>query len=413
MKKIALVIGPPFWLKTPHLGLEYIKNYLKNKAKVFIFDLNLYFYRLWAMRPKEWLSLNKEFEKNLFDTTKKRFKEELKELTKKLSCYDYVGFSLFKRNADFSLKLAKEIKENSKNTKIILGGPQLREENFLQETTVEGEGEIPLSKIIEGERKEKFFYEEIEDLDTLGFLTLNNYDLNFYKVLPLLSSRGCIKRCKFCSEWNLYRKFRQHSPKYMAEQIEYLLRKYNISQFSFQDSLINANLAWLEEFCKLTIAKRIKINWEAQIIVRKDMESSLMRLMKQAGCINLFIGLESGSDKVLKAMDKGFSSSEAQEFFIRLNKENLMFEVSIIVGYPQESEEDFRKTLEFLKKNKRIIPKIAQISGFTLYKNSLIYKENPKIEPSLINRRLREIVKFIEREKIPHKKAFIDNLRYK
>ncbi|RKY26860.1 MAG: hypothetical protein DRP61_05280 [Candidatus Omnitrophota bacterium] len=412
--KIALVIGPPFWLKTPHIGLEYIKNYIKDRASVEILDLNLYFYRLWGLNQKEWLSLNKEFENNLFERTKERFKEEFLNLVKRLTTYDYLGFSLFRRNLNFSLKLAEEVKKSSKNTQIIWGGPQIREEEFTtDDIIVEGEGELPLSEIVNGSSNRRFSYQEIEDLDSLKFSTFEDYDLSSYKWVPLLSNRGCIKRCKFCSEWNLYQKFRQHSPRYTAELIESLIKRYNLPYFSFQNSLINANLVWLEKFCKLIISKKLKINWEAQIIIRKDMEVGLFRLMKEAGCINLFIGLESGSDKLLEDMGKGFTVSEAQEFFTKLKKAELMFEVSIIVGYPQESEEDFKKTLEFLKKNKKIIPKIAQVSSFTPYKNSLIYKENPKIEPSLVNRRLKKLVKFIEREKIPHKKVFIDNLRYK
>lgn len=415
MKKIALVIAPPFWLKTPHLGLEYIKRYLQDKARVDILDLNLHFYRLWGLKPKEWLRLDKKFEETLFEEAERRFKEDIEKLIKKFSSYDYIGFSLFRRNFNFSLNLAKKIKETLKNTKIVLGGPQTREENNLNYLKVEGEGEIPLSKIVSGSPEETFSYQEIEELDKLAFPTFQDYDFSFYKKLPLLSSRGCIRRCKFCSEWSLYKKFRQHSPLYMVELIEHLIERYGIYQFSFQDSLINANLPWLEEFCKLIINRKIKINWEAQVIIRKDMHSDLFRLMKKSGCINLFIGLESGSDKVLQEMDKGFDTSQAYEFFCKLKRERLNFEVSLIIGYPTESEEDFLKTINFLKNNKKIIPKIAQVSGFTLYKNSLLYQEykgKPLLEHTLINKRLRKIIKFIEREKIPHKKAFIDNLRY-
>ena len=136
--------------------------------------------------------------------------------------------------------------------------------------------------------------------------------------------------------------------------------------------------------------------------------------MKRAGCINLFIGLESGSDKILANMHKGFTRQIARDFLLKLKQSGLCFEVSIIVGYPQEEEKDFKETLSFLKENKRIIPKIAQISTFELYKNSLLVENNDQepIDENTKRKRMRKIMQFVEKEKIRHTKVYIDNLRY-
>jgi len=418
MKKVALVICPPFWLKAPSLGLEYLKNFNRgHEVKIDIYDLNIYFYNLLGVNKRIWLELNREFEGNLYSLIEDRLASHLNEITKKLIQYDFVGFSLFKRNEQFSLALAEKLCKSS-SPKLIFGGPQTREINPGKlppnSIIVEGEGELPLSRIINGNTSSGYYYQELDNLDRLPFLNFEGFDLSLYKpILPLLTSRGCIKRCKFCSEWTLYRKFRQHSAGYMAEQIEKLLKLHKINQFSFQDSLINANLAWLEDFCTKVIKEKLHIKWEAQIIIRQDMDTHLFKLMKEAGCINLFIGLESASDKVLQNMDKGFAVKDAKRVFTNLKNAGLMFEVSIVVGYPRESKEDLKKTIDFLKENKNIIPKIAQVSGFIPYKNSIIFKEkNNGLADIEINRRLRKITNFIEKEKIPHKKAFIDNLRY-
>ncbi|MFH1421964.1 MAG: radical SAM protein, partial [Planctomycetota bacterium] len=254
----------------------------------------------------------------------------------------------------------------------------------------------------------------LDNLDSLPFLDFSSIDISCYKpILPLLASRGCIRKCVFCSEWNLYKKFRQHSVRYAIAQITYLLQRYNITYFSFHDSLINGNLEWLEKFCQEIINKNISIQWEAQIAIRSEMDTALFTLMKKAGCINLFIGLESASDKILAQMNKGFTINDAQRIFSELTKAGLMFEVSIIVGYPGESQQDFKHTLDFLKTHKRIIPKIAQVSGFTLYPQSVLYGQRLSLtEEPVITKRLKKIEKFLEKNKIKHKKAFIDNLRY-
>ncbi|MBN2120860.1 MAG: B12-binding domain-containing radical SAM protein [Candidatus Omnitrophica bacterium] len=416
--KIALVISPPFWIKTPPLGLEYLKNYLKDYAQPDIFDLNIYFYGLFKYSPKKWLGLNKDFEDNLFRDAEKKFAKELNAVIKKLSAYSYVGFSLFKRNLNFSSNLAERIKYRSKKTEIIFGGPQTRETKKLRpkdSIIVEGEGEIPLLKILRQNKDRHFAYQEIKDLDEIYFNDFKQYDLSLYKpVLPLLSSRGCIKKCRFCSEYTLYKKFRQHSQDYMIEQIEYLIKLYKIRRFSFQDSLINADVNWLEIFCKKIIEKRLNIQWEAQLAIREGMDKKLLSLMKKAGCLNLFVGLESGSDETLKNMGKGFTCQDARGFLSNLKQADLSFEVSIIVGYPKETEQDFKKTLLFLKENRNLIPRIAQVSSFSLYKNSSLcnHKNLEQIEPKVISNRMKKIIRFIEKEKIRHKKAFIDNLSY-
>ena len=418
MQRVALVICPPFWLKTPSLGLEYLKAFLeKPGVNIDLYDLNMYFYRLFEASNKTWLKLNRDFENNLYNLAENKFPTHLKNIADKLNRYDFVGFSLFSRNEQFSFELAKKLNKTP-STRIIFGGPQVRQlqpESFPSESiVVKGEGEIPLSRIINQGTESSLPYEELDDLDGLPFINFKGFDLKLYKpIRPLLTSRGCIKRCKFCAEWALYKKFRQHSVNYTADQIEYLLKLYKISNFSFQDSLINASLEWLENFCGRIIKKRLHINWEAQIIIRKDMGINLMRLMKKSGCVNLFIGLESGSDRIIKTMNKGFSIEDAYKFFNNLNNAGLLFEVSLIIGYPGESNEDFKETMGFLKNNRNIIKRIAQVSGFVPYKNSIIYNEKPDyLAACEINRRLRKITNLIEKEKIPHKKAFIDNLRY-
>ncbi|MFC1514613.1 B12-binding domain-containing radical SAM protein [Candidatus Omnitrophota bacterium] len=416
--KIALVLCPPFWTKTPPLALEYLRNYLKNQAEVDIFDLNSRLFKALRLPAKEWLRLDKGFEDSLFAAVQKKAGAEIEDLVKKLAAYDYVGLSVFKRNLNFSLELAKKIKALSSRTTLIFGGPEVREakERLPRDSIkVDGEGELPLWRLANGDSARHFSRDQIDDLDTLPFNDFAGYDLSLYKpVLPLLSSRGCIRRCSFCAECTLYSGFRQHSHRYTADQIERLVKRHAVTDFSFQDSLINADPAWLNDLCGEILKRGLTITWEAQLMIREGMSDALLRLMKQAGCQNLFIGLESGSDKTLRAMRKGFNASQAARFLARLKKAGLRPEISIIAGYPGESEDDFAETLGFIKDNKLAIAAIAQVSSFTLYKNSTLAerKDNGLLCDTTITKRMKKIARLIEKEKIRHKKAFINNLAY-
>jgi len=416
MKKIIYIIySPPGWIKTPPLSLAYLKSYLESKNVIVkILDLNIIFFKLLSFQKKEWLSLNKDFERNLFLNSYEKFKGLFLSIYKKLEESDYIGFSLTKRNLYFSLSFAKNIKKIYPNKKIIFGGPEvlfLNEKNKLKKDYiwVIGEGEKPLYEILAGEEKNIFYFDELKDLNTLPFIDFNCLPLDLYSgYIPILSSRGCPFGCKFCTERRLYKKFRQHSPEYVFDLINYLVKRYNKNNFIFCDSLINYNTKWLEDFCSLVVKNNLNIKWEAQIRITKDFSVELAKLLKKSGCFNLFIGLESGSDKILKYMNKGFNIDTAIDFFKKLYKAGLHFEVSLILGFPNEEKKDFLETIEFIRKNKKIIPKIAQINPFVDYLDEF----KNKINPLLVQKRLNYFMKFLEKEKIRYTKAFINNLLY-
>jgi radical SAM superfamily enzyme YgiQ (UPF0313 family) len=415
-KNLYLIQCPPFWIKVPPLGLIYLKNYLEKKEiNVKIIDLNILLFKLLSYSKKRWLSLNEKFEKELFSIVEKKFPYLLKNLYHKIKNVDFVGFSLFKRNLYFSLSLAQKIKEKFPKKKIIFGGPHtffLKRENKLNPEYwwVIGEGEIPLSSILEDEKKKIYLFEEIENLDNLPFLDPKDINFSLYsQYFPLLTSRGCPYKCRFCSEKELFKKFRYHSPLYIAEQIKFLVNRYNFKYFVFCDSLINYNYRWLEEFCTLIIKYNLDIKWEAQARIDKSLTTEIANLMKKSGCYNLFVGLENGSDRTLNLMQKGFDAKTALDFFKKLKEAKLHFEVSLIFGYPQETDKDFQETLDFIVKNKEIIPKIAQANPFVDYLKDFPNDKFPNKEGL---ERVKKFLSVLEENKIKYTKSFINNLVY-
>jgi len=192
--------------------------------------------------------------------------------------------------------------------------------------------------------------------------------------------------------------------------LKYLNKKFNINWFIFQDSLINANLEKLEKLCILMIDKLPNMKWEAQIYIRNDMPIELFKLLKKAGCYNLFVGLESGSDYILQKMNKRFDTNTAINFFKKCKLADLHFEISLIIGHPFETKKTIDDTKKFLIKNSDLIPKIAQINPYIYYEFSDISKDDLTPLDFDVNQEINDILNIANDCKIRYTKAFVNNL---
>jgi len=159
----------------------------------------------------------------------------------------------------------------------------------------------------------------------------------------------------------------------------------------------------------------MNIKWEGQVYIRENMDKSLFKLMKESGCYNMFIGLESGSDLILKKMKKNFNTASASEFFVKCRENGLHFEISLILGYPGETLNTIDETMNFLKINSALIPKIAQINQYIYYKFSEVTENEYLIQKEVnknigITEHINRILEFAKSCNIKYTKAFINNL---
>ncbi len=278
-----------------------------------------------------------------------------------------------------ALKLAKIVKEILPACLVLIGGPHVTfwDKEALKEcpaldVIVRKEGEYTLlelaQKVEAGEsfrdvlgityRKNGNFVRNpdrpyIEDLDSLPFPARNLWPMErlrkYEDVLYLAASRGCVFWCEFCATVRMHgRKFRMRSPKNIADELEFLNKTYGVTNFTFCDDAFTVEPERTKELCKLILERKLTIKWNCG--TRIDMlTKELLRTMRKAGCISVWSGVESGSQKVLDAMHKGITTEQTIRVFRWIRELGLKPVPNVILGFPGETKESAWETIKFVE----------------------------------------------------------------
>jgi radical SAM superfamily enzyme YgiQ (UPF0313 family) len=128
--------------------------------------------------------------------------------------------------------------------------------------------------------------------------------------------------------------------------MEYLNRKYGAQQFTFYDDAFTVNQARTREICEEIQKRGLKVEWDCE--TRVDMiTKELLQKMKEAGCIAVWFGVESGCQNVLQSMGKNFNLNQARRAFKWAKEVGLLTEASAILGFPGETKESLMETVKF------------------------------------------------------------------
>ena len=161
--------------------------------------------------------------------------------------------------------------------------------------------------------------------------------------LSMLTSRSCPHHCTFCFHPEGI-KFRQRDLDDVFAEMDHLLSTYKVNEICFVDEMIGLSSAKLQDFC-VRIA-RYNISWYSSFRVT-DVTVEKVRLMKQAGCVGLGLGLESASDFILGSMKKGTTVAQIEKALRICAEERMMICGNFIFGDPEESLESARETLNW------------------------------------------------------------------
>jgi len=194
----------------------------------------------------------------------------------------------------------------------------------------------------------------VNDLDSLPFPAIdlidrNRYFISFQKRHPstiIMGSRGCPYNCIFCDK--LSNKVRLRSTDNIINEIKTSYKQYNIRDFQFYDLSFNINQKWVKNLCIKMIEEDLPIVWRCSARVELINEE-LIKLMKQAGCYLIAFGVETGNNKSLRFLKKGFKVSDIIRAFKLSKKYKIETHAYYIVGIPGENKSDVLKTVILLK----------------------------------------------------------------
>lgn len=328
---------------------------------------------------------NDSHEVDILDCVKERFTyEDFKEYVEKKKP-DVVGFTVFSLALKEVKKSLDIIKNVSRNTVTLVGGPH---PSALAETVLshlkdadyafKGEGELgvpallkcinnkeeDLSKVPgliwrEKDRTKINNQEFVYDLDSLGFPAWDLIKPHEYNspssIVPqntavLVSTRGCPYHCTFCSIHTITtRKIRKRSPEHLIQEMRLLKEDFNITNFVIPDDNFSFYRPFVEEFCHAVIREGQDFTFVLPNGVRLDtLDENLLTLMKKAGfSTSIALGIESGSERVLKLMKKGFNKKLVREKVHLLNSMGFRPTGYFILGFPGETKEEMYETINF------------------------------------------------------------------
>lgn len=408
---IAIISCPPWGVVMPPLGIAYLSSYLRAKGiRAKIYDLNLQLYKKANESQKRFWELdtiNKISPIVIAHDLFSNFENLLGEFIKELKHHSIIGCSANNLiSTTFVGLFGQRIKEYSKDKIIILGGPGCYhswDRKSVPEAAVDffviGEGEETFYQLIKNiqikknnfknlvsipgvlpidtkSRQEFIPRQYIKDLDSIPFPTFEEFNLseysngNKYRPLPILMSRGCINQCSYCIDYYMCSPFRVRNPEQIVGELQYHKEHYGLTHVEFNDLLCNGNLYQLERLCDRIIDAKLDINWISYAAIRNNMTEELLAKMRKAGCTSLCYGIESGSDNVLKRMNKHYTSAQATSLIEKTHQAGIEVRINIIVGFPGETKADFQQTLDFITENRKYIKQVTNVSSFVLMPGS-------------------------------------------
>ena len=381
--KVALIRPPEvhkYWNATrPSLGMSYIASYLEShEIEVNIFDAN---FHSWS--PQQTVEKVVDFKPDL------------------------IGLTSMTHEIPMAHKIASLLKNSLHAVPTVIGGchvtalPQGTLEEFENFTYgIYGEGEqtmLSLARCLDKGRTEELheinglIYRHAqgininpsqqrlssEELDKLPYPAFHHYysshraleGNNEYYVI--ISSRGCPYNCAFCMQV-LGRQVRRRSPENVVAEIEFAIDRYAAHTVYFLDEILLFNDQLTYDTLALMIKRHLpqRIRWRGLTRIN-FVNEKLMNTAKEAGCFALEVGIESGSNEVLKRINKQITTEQASEAVRIIKKAGIAVDANFILGHPYETVETVKTTMHFAAK---LNPTTVAIGIMTPYPGTKVYE---------------------------------------
>ncbi|MGB0403670.1 MAG: B12-binding domain-containing radical SAM protein [Salibacteraceae bacterium] len=171
---------------------------------------------------------------------------------------------------------------------------------------------------------------------------------NGYFSLNLATTRGCPFKCNWCAKPIYGQKYNSRSPEHVVNEVEYLINNFGPSHFWMCDDIFGLKPGWVQEFGSLLKAKKLSIKYTIQSRVDLLLKEDTIDALASSGAHEIWVGAESGSQKVLDAMDKGTDVQDIYKATKLLKSKGVRIAFFLQFGYPEETKEDIQKTIDMV-----------------------------------------------------------------
>lgn len=169
-----------------------------------------------------------------------------------------------------------------------------------------------------------------------------------YASLNIITSRGCPYHCTWCSKAIFGENFHQRSPEAVIEEVKMIKDEYAPDQLWFADDILTINQKWVLKFTALMTEQHLQIPFEC--LARVDLvDNKILGQLHLAGCYRIWYGGESGSQKIVQLMQKGFNHNQIKRAVFATQEHGIQAGIFILIGYPGETMADFFKTISMVK----------------------------------------------------------------
>lgn len=171
---------------------------------------------------------------------------------------------------------------------------------------------------------------------------------NGYFTINMATTRGCPFKCNWCAKPIYGNRYNSRSASGVAEELLFLKNKYGFDYIWFCDDIFGLKPGWVHEFASETQKRNLKIAYKIQSRADLLVQENYVKDLAESGCDNVWMGAESGSQKILDAMDKGTTIDQIRKANALLKQHNIKTAFFLQFGYPGETMEDIEKTIELL-----------------------------------------------------------------
>lgn len=365
--------------------------------------------------------VNRKFPVKIIDCRLYSKKECIEKISKELPDSICVGISITTPQINHALTLMKYVKSNY-DIPIVIGGmhatlfPEQTCKNKYVDFVIYNEGEYSFSELIEKliNNKNDFSHIkglvykkdgivikndpplsiDINELPSLNYALLeteryinrsfhtNIGEYKKFRALDISTSRGCPYQCTFCINTLSYlKKWRGRDMDKVLKETSSLIKKYSLNHLWIMDDFFFADKERAEIFVKHLIKIRFKGTWEANIRANLFTDSLIndkfLKLAKKSGCLCLRMGMESGSDKILKIIRKGITPDQIIHSVKQCKKHGIIPLGTFICAIPEETKEDLFLTAKLIEKIKKIHPlTVVFVPGILRpYPGSVLYQK--------------------------------------